>query len=406
MAKQEFFTFSIKSDPPIIDSTNVGKNSFPRIYWSSDIFSFYPYQETYMNDRMGLITDDIFFVEGLKFTIMIGRESQKEYLEHTYCWSENQMNNISLGKHVSGDNVFLFLSYYYMMDVPQSRIWADKTASDVVAEIIDKDFELRDSKKIFIEPTEGTDTWYQFNTKDKLFITMLSENCVSATYPKSPYVTFINNKGEFYFQTIAKLFSQKSLFTFELRVDETSSLDPLVIQSYDLLFGGLPCNKDLYIVDYYTVNDSGAYVKATSKIQDHFKKKESDAILIGADYQTELINKKVVGKIEYLGIAEDTADKSRLQGMINSQHIDAMLSYRMTIVIHFFPQLTTGKLITLAINSVQDKNQTANELSGDWLIIKDEVLYDKDGQASQKLLLAKSGININSNHHFKGQFLG
>src|SRR5690606_28692389 len=111
--------------------------NYSSILFKDSLFKFFPYSEVYFKDGAGQIIDHIFFLEGLQFDCKLGyiktdsektqeekdNQNYKDYLEHSYIWSEHEINNIKHSQSISGDNVFMMISKYFYNDYPQSKVY-------------------------------------------------------------------------------------------------------------------------------------------------------------------------------------------------------------------------------------------------------------------------------------------
>ncbi len=94
------------------------------------------------------------------------------------------------------------------------------------------------------------------------------------------------------------------------------------------------------------------------------------------------------------------------KGWVNNFFRDTSLNLKMTASIAFNPKAITGKTIEIKAGSeVSDKAGQSKEISGKWLIINSIKFADPDGVAYTHLLLAKSSVELDSNHPFKSDFL-
>jgi len=61
------------------ESCGISLANFRRIYFEDTMFKFFPYGEVYYIDQVGLISDKLFFIEGMEFNVQIGyNEEQQE----------------------------------------------------------------------------------------------------------------------------------------------------------------------------------------------------------------------------------------------------------------------------------------------------------------------------------------
>lgn len=388
-----------KSTPPAVNFNNLSIRAFPNIYMMSDIFGFYPYGEVTVGDKGGVIINNIVFVEGLKFEFKIGND-EEGYVGHDFFWSEDQINNIQLANIISGDNNFILQSNYANIDVTRSKAWSNQPLSTAVLDIVNNDFNITDTSKINIFNTTGSDTWYQINSKIRDFLWIHREQAYTSNYPYSPYITFINTNGEFYFTCFESLFNEhQPVANYKLSFSETSSIEDDVIQDYDIQFAGYPKNMFNYKKKLYKIGKTGAITSTDNNIENFLSKSGRDKVLIRQQLQEEYSD------YELLGIQETTQDECRLNAKRNFSYIDSVLPVRMFCTINFNPKCVTGKLVDLQIESSMEDKQILSEFSGKWLIIADEHFMDYSGRPITRINIAKSKMNIDKNHPFYGDFL-
>ena len=390
------YEFKMKSNPPMIDFNDTPLRNFEKVSLSSSMDTFYSYAEINFKDEMGIIIDKAFFTEGLEFYIKYGNEDYG-FLENTFCWSENQVLNAEISGRLSGTNVFIMLDNAYIKDLPRSKSYTN-SISGIVREVALTELGIS-SDKIFISETDDSDTWYRYNEDAKSFIKRLSDIAYSKNSNKSPFVTFINTNGEFYFMAISELFSsQQPVETYIFSIEENAVMSKDVITDFNIMMGGLPINYDDYKKKVFSMGADASISNEIFDIKDHFYKEAKEKILVRKDYQdiTDYI---------YLGLAESANDKKLVKGQVNSLYRDSALSYRMEIVIHFNPKCVTGKLINIKVDSAFEDKQIAGEYSGKWVIIEDDFLVDEEEHPYQRLMLSKSAIKIDTDHPFNKDFI-
>lgn len=400
---QEFndFQFQFKANPLVLDFSELPMANFRRNYMESDVFSFYPYMEVFFEDELGAIPDRLLFVEGLEIQVKCGFE-ELGYIEHNYCWSEAQLTDCQVTDHLSGLTSFFLLSKHYHTDYRKSKAWKNKTLSSIAQEIATNDFGIPANKQ-FISTTDGINDFPQVNETNAQYLKRIADMAYSLNYPKSPFFTFINSQGEFYFMAIEEMFkSQQSVATFKIKMDENQTIDPDIIKRYDVVFGGLPVNKEDYRKKIYYIENTGMYSNETTDINNHFTKEPREKYLLRNQY---LPLGQTCTDYWDMGIAETIEDKKIAKGKLNSMYKDSMTSIRKNTVIFFNHLCVAGKLITIEVDSAFDDKQVATEYSGKWLILKDQLLFGNTEIPYQNLLLCKSGIQVDSNHVFFNDFL-
>jgi hypothetical protein len=393
-------------DQGIIDYTNSSWRLFPRVFMEDSIYGFFPWAEIYVNSPTGEILDYVNFVEGMKFDIRIGNEADG-YLGDDFIWSEHQFNDIKVQNFLSGKNVFLFLSAYYEKNHDQSRAW-NKSIYDVVKDILEKDYALTDSDFIFMSTKSSSDNyslkdnWYQCE-RNGIFIQKLADVCYNSTFPKSPFVTFFNLNGEFYFMDIHTMFkSQQPINTtpyiLEQSIEHTGNL--FGIQDYNIMYGGLGLNFTNYKRRWNYVKKDGTMTYKDFDYKDFaYHDKPTDKLLIRKKFT------KDISQYNSFGLVENTTDEYTFYGSVNSLYRDSITSYRMVITVPFNPKMVSGKLIDVKIKSADDeKSNILASFSGKWLITKSRHYADLDGVLYSNAEIVKSTMYVDSGHPYVNDF--
>ncbi|MCL1864583.1 MAG: hypothetical protein FWF73_02085, partial [Spirochaetes bacterium] len=379
------------------------------------MFKFFPYGEVYYIDQVGLISDKLFFIEGMEFNVQIGyNEEQQEngsftggWLEHNYVWTEAQLNNIEPSNNINGDQIFILLSKHYMTDRPQSGSFNNEssqqkmTISDILKKVYIPFFEIP-KNKYFISETNGFPYLNQYNDMNKDFIRKLTRAAYSTSFQQSPFYTFINCNGEFYFMTIQELMNQQPVKDFIIDISPTSQMDDTYIKEYDTLHGGMPFNKENYLKRFYSFENAGVNISEQEnihKMTDYKIDNENERLLVHKDF----INKIPTDNV-YLGIQHQLDTPEYFSGFKNSFYADTNLSYRMTLMTQFDVRCVTGKTVTIQTTKKTQDDENAVEYSGRWLIIRSNHLLDKDGYPYSKLTIAKPKIRLDNNHPYRNNF--
>lgn len=411
--------FSLISTPKAITfDDKVPIRNYDRIMFSDSLFKFYPYGEVYYKDSIGLIADKIFFVEGLEFMMSIGFPEIKDksgkiidggYLSHNYFWSEDQINKIQIANNVSGDNVFILSSIHKRDDHPRSRAFNYKgdrvqTIKDILKNIILLEYPISSDKQ-FISNTSGFPYLTQCSQTNRYFIETLATIAYSSANDKSPFYSFINSQGEFYFMNLEDLFSQKPVAEYELAFTEDLMLSPKYIKDYRILFGGYPVNSFNYNKNFYRFKADGTTEKEKINIQQAIPKPVkqneigTDSVLLRNQYFP-----KTGSSHHYYGI-ENKNDFEIYKGYKNRFFRDSTLNYRFKIVVDFNPRAVSGKVINISLQkgSTTDKEK-AQEYTGNWLICESFHHMSDQGKLYTMLTISKPRITLDKTHPFLGDF--
>ena len=401
MPQEEFSNYRLifKSSPSLINLNNVSIRNFPTITIYSDIFGFYPYGVLYFADKGGTLVDKVIFIEGLEFEFKIGNE-EEGYVGHNFHWSRNEINNIQIANFISGDYVFIVRSIYSKKDYKRSKAWSSMKLSDAVNDILSNDYNITDTDKIHIFTTTGNDTWYQINEKNEDFLFKHRKNAYTKNYPYSPYLTFINSNGEFYFTTIESLFNeQQPVESFKFELSEKSAILSDTVKDYSIDFVGDKFHKNDYKKRLYTIDKEAVYAYTDNTLDTFYVNHPKGRILLRRELTENISDYK------FLGIKENIQDENRLNGKRNFEFLDSIFPIRLNLTIDFKPSCVTGKLIDLRVESVFDDKQILDEFSGNWLIISDKHFMDYDGKPSTYLTVVKSKIVTDNQHPFYAEFL-
>jgi len=385
------FELILELTPNLADFSGLTILNFPQIKWESDINSFFAYSVLNLNDPVGMILDELLFIEGLIFRIKFGKRDYG-FFDHKYTWSENQMLDARPGKHISGINKLILISAEYLKDLPVSKAWRGQTISAIAQSIATNVFGIPIAKQ-HITTTMGTPDVPQMNEKSSSYLKRLARIACGSSNNKSPFYTFINDQGEFYFMNLDELIRQDSVFDYEFNLNLTMSTEVRYVKGYTFLQGGLPVNYDNYKNKVYVIDNQGNYVSQEPTLANFFvKKTNNEKILIRRSNVSSVTN------VHNFGIEETTADQYVTKGKIASLYRTSAISYRMQIISQFNPKVYTGKCINVSVDSVMQQKRIAAQYCGKWLIIADELVSSNTGQPWQLLTLAKSAMPISSNH--------
>jgi hypothetical protein len=395
---QQNYNLILESTPKVLDLTNSSIRGFQKIFFTDSLFAFFPVVDLFIKDAEGVIPDVVNFIEGLDTIIKFGNPDTG-FIGGDFVWTRNDFNQTIIADNLSGSNGFLFSSKLIKYNQPKSRSW-NNTISNVVDDILVNDYNMNDSTKKFISQTTGTDLWYQSMTKNSTWIQDLADTAFSNSHNKSPFYTFFNLLGEFYFMNLYDLFTQQPINStpYSIEVKENMMTDPYIVQSYDIQYCGTTTNFKTYEIDSYYIDETGTYVKKTHELKNHVYAETNEKLTIKKDF----VN---INDIIYLGNYESLNDEYNYQGIINSKYRDSALSYRMNITIPFNPKAVSGKIIDLKVGSIFESRKICKEFSGKWLILKSIHFDDKNALPYSKLLIAKSSMYIDSDHKLYNEFI-
>jgi hypothetical protein len=405
----KFLLISETSDSgnPALDFTKQAVTIWKKVLVMDSIFEFYPSIEIIVADDVGLISDVITMVEGMKFNAKFG-DPNAGYIEHDYVATKNEIIHAKITTHLSSDVLLKFLSYHNLLDIKDSAAW-DDTLSNIVKDVCTKVLKIPNNKLSNIEETVGKDKWYKINETAQTFFRKLKKRAFSQTYENSPFLTFINSNGEFYFSSIEKLFKSQQPINSKPYIfsgDDDQSYDTLTIKNFYTMQGGLETNKDNYNPKLFYRKNNGTINTENgegelSKIDLHMVKDDGKVM-----FRSDLINEKIATDFHDFGIYEDDKDKQFYQGFKNSVFIDSALYFRMEITINFNALAVAGKLVNLKLASnIKEKAGFAEEYNGNWLILTSRHFYDVDATPFTRLVIAKSRIKVGKDNPFEKRYL-
>jgi hypothetical protein len=372
--------------------------NFPKIVISDNINSFFPVSEVYFKDSLGVIPETIGFIEGLEVKLQIGNIDDG-YVGGDFALVTTQMNDVVLANNLSGNTIFIFVSRHYFNNEKKTRSYKD-TISNIIKNICLTDYNL-DITKQFISNTIGNDYYYQGNIRTSKFIEQLSDQAYSQNNPKSPFYTFHNVNGEFYFMTINEMFAQKVINPdnpYLIKQDKDSSTNPYHIQDYWIQNLGAEENFLNYKINIFKNASDLSIDNNELDYKDHVYRDENGKILIRKQYQ------KVTRNVN-LGLYDSTNDLNRFQGLQNTLYRNSALPTRLIMVAHLNPLLVAGKTINLEVQSNDLEKGLSKEYSGKWLCMGVKIYDDQDNIPYVEALLAKSTIYIDERHPYKKDFL-
>lgn len=413
------FKFIFESDPKGIKiGESINPRMIERVYIKDSLFSFYPYMELYIKDDISLISDNFFFVEGLKFHVELGSDENLNasddqnkggYIKHNYVWSEDSITNCAMINHLNGTNALLLISEHYIKDRPSTQAF-NKPLSDIAEEIgtsiLDISKTDKAKSKYFIGTTKNSaaDIWYQAGRNCSRFLKDLAAESYSSlkSQTQTPYETFINCDGDFYFMSYAEMYEQSSVAKFKMKFKNNSSLSFDVIQGIEVMHGGLPVNKKTYTQEKFYLPQTGEVVTKPEEIQ---LKDKYIKINGTKDKFLVLESNNQVNSLVDFGLYEEDVDVETFKAKENNLYLNSATAYRIVITVLFNPKCVSGKTVDIEIEQGSNPDQLSSEYSGKWLIIQSEHLMNNEGFVCSKLTLAKPSISIDKNWPYKADLI-
>jgi len=397
------YQFKLKTLQPGIDFEGYGHKVFSRVVINDAINDMYPYMEVHVNDVGGIIVDGIVSIEGVEFTSTIGSDDPDYdgWIVNEWYGRNNDTNDILLGGNLGGMIGMAFRHKYKAIDVPKTRAWND-TISNIVKDIVSKDFGVTESDRLFITDTVGKKIRYQAGINDENFINTLTHRAYSSTYEYSPFISFFNVYEEFYFCSIHDIFNIAKRvddvpYTIEGTIDASTDVYKLKkVEQINVM--GLSENKNLYKVKV-TKFTNGAPEEEFTDIKNHALNNDSQLkLLINKDFKSQYT---YFSKNRY-GLYNKAKDLEDYKGFRNSLYLENLFNFKITCIVNFHPNIAVGRLLALDVGSTLEfKGEKSKEYSGDWLIINNKIFFDFDGVPYNVVVLGRPGLLPDSNHPFK-----
>lgn len=400
--------------PPKFDFNDIPDPTLKIVEIKDSIYDFFPSAEIIIDDAGGFVSDIMTIVEGLVFELSLYNENiPLDILKNKYIWSEYQMRETKVGDHIAGRNIFVLISKQLLDNTTTSRAFAKMSTSEIATMIATMDFGITPTfipasyplglihETINISNTDDKTTWYQFGENHSEFLDSLSNTAFSISAPYSPFYTFINCRGEFYFMHLEDLFLQPSVMKYVMcNTSDDKKAD--LIHNYNIQFDGVPDNMDNYSVKFFSTD---AYTgiplsePLPNKLQDHISKMGGGNYLLKRDVA---LKKPLGWDTENLGIYS-IDELPQMYGRQNSRFANSALAYHWEIDVQFNPNLACGKIIELDVpSSVILKGKTI-EYCGKWLITDTTHWMDSNHVPITHLGIVKSGIEMALTHPLKLQ---
>jgi hypothetical protein len=379
---------------------------FQRMNLHDSVITFFPYGECQFNDTAGVISEGTLYNEALELNISLHQNNipsgkPLNEIKGDYVWSKFSVPGIPFtGGKVAGVSLFSYVSNYRFLDQIGSSSY-NGTVDSVARQIAQNVYGITATDKLKISPG-GTmpDYWYRTNELNASFIrkdlVVHAFNRASAN-SKSPFVSFINLKNEFYFMSLEDLFAQQVSATLIPYQAAEQGMDGTVMVSYSPMYLGYDNNSNSYSHRQFSFTDS--YSNIDYQLTDSLSRP-----LGKGKY---LIDKNILSSDPYnilnWGLQSDK-DSDAMKGAANYLFVDACLSYRMDEQTSFNADLVAGHLVELEMKSVLSAGLSP-EYSGKYVILESHHALGPKGQAFTNCMLAKSTVDVRSDHTFFGKFL-
>jgi hypothetical protein len=374
-----------------------------------------------MDDHGGEIHDSLYFIENLDFYIQFG-DQNVGFISHNYTWSENQIQDGAAGDSLNGRQIFILISDFFNQDSIKTKAFKGEPSTIVESIIKNYSFpgtkskylgESEKYKMINISKTKSDDIWYQSNQNDFDFIDQIGNYCLPRNQTgadNSPYLSFINTRGEFYFKDLWSLYQQQPVKEMYLSNDPDRNMDPQAISHYRMEFLGAPSNYKNYNKSIFKINSSGDFVQNTVLLEDYFIQFQGNKSVAPLKIPIQKSSQDRLRSVIMMGIEEDDKDRRAYQALLNNYYLNTLTAYRMIVMVDYDSVLATGKVINLTNIKSKVENKLFNwEYVGNWLIIESNLHYhisDAKAKPMLNLTLARPAINIYQKHPLIKEFIG
>lgn len=407
LLEQFEFKFELKTKPEYLTIQTFLPGIINRFLVIDSLINYFPYMELVINDDASLFTEDYFFTEFLDILIKFDSINGVDKIRHNFYWSEHQMNSPTSTELITGVTLIPGLSNFKKQDEVKSNSYYNNI-STIVRQIMNK-YEFPENRmKLNISETSNFDYHYQGNEYDYEFIQKLCDQAYSPTNTNSPFYTFINLRGEFFFQTVQDLIDQKSKIDLFFGNDnnQTTELEKKyktnIINTYTYQYLGVPNNISNYNKSVYKIDSSGKYINKKISLQDKKQKLGFNKLSIRS--QDLNLNRDSPN----FGIVDSPTQESMYKGWVNRMFINSVsFPYRLKVQLRSLNlSLCSGDCVTTSFVSANPKrNNQLTELSGKWLVLESSHAFDGNGQAATVLTLGKPSLDIFKKHKFYNDFI-
>lgn len=411
--------FEMISEPAGINlSLQENPRLFNKVLLQDSILNFYPWGDVFLADKASVILSTYTFIEGMKLKTKFGRPEESladgttvgGYLSHDYAWSEDQVNStVRDSDFISGVNCFRVISDYFFKD--QARSFSYKGQVSEVASKLAKDvYKITDQSKIFIDTTtnDANNIWYQGNRLGKDFLKQtLIRNAYASSVKgadKIPFCSFINCNGEFYFKSLASLYDQTPVASYDVKMSMDKVSNPLAIQEITFAAGGAPTNKDMYKVEAFNLDNTGVIVNTPVELKDKYYKVKSSGTALGK-YPVNINNINQINSVFNFGLKE-VGDEEILKARQTALYFNSAIAFRLDIVIRHNAKVKTGVMINIKVEKFSvDGKEFSSELSGGWLVMSSQYQMDINNIVYAHHTICRPSIPFDNQYKYNGAII-
>lgn len=353
-----------------------------------------------VSDKSGIFAERYQFVESMRQTItMAVRDgvTTSDRISHKFYWLRQDIQNPSLSDHINGTHVWRFASVFNQMDSVKSKAYGISAATStglplaqIIRQVIAPYGFLPTST--YISPMDNADIYYQGNKKDFTFLNELTRKADALGSP-SPFLSFINLQNEFYFMTLDDLLKQQVSADnkFQIETSQLQGLESGSVARYSTMFGGAELTEDYYERDVYTLGSDGEYTRQKTYLYDYMPRMQINPgeigipgnqsfALRGADMKSGLKS------VSFMGLQDTSSQKSNLRGRQTWEVLDALLPYRIDIVVPYSPNSVSGHTAEVAVRREAGAGMYSDVYAGKYLIASSEHQYQNGYRTGNSIL--------------------
>ena len=391
---------TFKSDPKVFDISGT-ERLFYRVLMQDSIFQTYPYAECVLQDRSGLIINDLGYTDKLKIELgleVIAPNTTYPKLSHEFYVKEQGLISPDKANFIAPNLQFLMSSNSKKLDSVKSKSYQGNLSKVIDDNLGDFSFT---SKRI--TTTQNIDYYYQPQINFMEFIRNNIHEAYSTTYPTSPFISFVNLNNRFHFNAVKELIETNvdTIAEFHLKADDTLLYDTELIRG--LTGGNLGLDFTKSNVEYFNLDDTMSVVNETKDASDIMAGSGGNKFLLRKD---ELETKRLASNY---GLIQDSPNDpvNFRKGWINSQYLNTWFPLRLTIVVQYpyLNRIVSGNNVKLTIEHPDPSILLSKMFSGQWLILESKHIKDSRDNLKSVLLLGKNTTGVQTDNKFFKDYL-
>lgn len=430
MARNLSLYLSVESVPPVVvvrpEGLSGGAPVAERLIFTDSIFDFYPFGEMVLKDKVGGILESAGPVEGSEFTFTYGTDDPKvpKMITH-FALEAMDMVDVSRDRQFSGTDILYLRSVYSNYDIADTFSYSGElstVAQTVSAKLtlgtrgpVSNDPEVAQTPAV-VTKTKNTGTFYQGGKNISDFLMDHARYASSATNDGTPFFTFINMKGQFFFASVGTLVAQTPINTtpFEL-INTVKPNTPQFANKNTLLqaevaFTGGKANRYNYNKQLHSIKyTSGTAIPEPSTLSLHSP--QAIPLTLKPRFPFTADKLTAIKAHSYYGI--DYTTGGFYDGWKDNLFLDSAFPYREHIIIPFNSEAVSGRTINMnvytAMPNVQGFAPTdatiAPEYSGSWVILRSRFEHTSDNTPMMDLIVGKPKLDFGKENFNQASFV-